>query len=511
MAEGVKKRKQPSTFRSGRSPGRIAVIDIGSNTVRMVVYDAPTRLPIPMFNEKAQCELGRGLSQTGRLRPDGVTQALQSLARFTKLARSMGVDRLSLVATAAVRDAGDGPDFVKTIKKSFGHGVEVLSGEEEAKLAAIGLIGGVPDADGLLGDLGGGSLDLVAIDRGVCGECATMPLGHLRLLDDSNGRVGKAAALMAEHLAKVDWLPAMRGRPFHAVGGSWRAIARLIIEQTNYPLHVIDNYKVDREEALRVAKVVSGLSSQSLEKVRAISRKRAETLPYAAAALRVILETVGPSEVVFSGFGMREGKLLQCLPKTMRSQDPFLEGCGRLADKTGRFAISGEEIFDWLQPIFPGERPKQARSRLAACILSDIGWPEHPDYRAEHAFHRVLRTPFMGLSHPARVLLALAVYIRYNGDRDSPLVEPLKTLLDTEQTDRVETLGLSLKLAHTISGSAPGILAKTRLEPLDGSLVLRLPRDPTPFLSDTVVRRLRALARNLGMKPVVVANGDRVV
>lgn len=487
--------------------GRVAVIDIGSNTVRLVVYDRPRRLPIPMFNEKAPCELGRGLSQSGHLNPDGVVRALRSLARFIRLAGAMGVASLNVVATAAVREAEDGAEFAAKVEDMFGLTVEVLSGAEEARLAALGLLSGVPGADGLLGDLGGGSLDLVTLDDGVFGDYATLPLGHLRLAEAADGDAMKAADIVAGSLASIGSMMDVEGRSFYAVGGSWRTLAHIFIDQTGYSLRVIDNYTIARDDALRLARLVGGLSHGTIEKITGIQPKRIETLPFAAKALEVLLETARPRDLVFSGFGMREGRMLEGLPAEVRRQDPLISGCIGLAEHGGRFSIDGERILEWMSPLFAGETPSQRRLRLAACLISDIGWSEHPDYRAEHALRRALRLPFAGLAHADRGVLGLAVYIRYNGDEWDPELTAVRNLLEEGQLDWVRTVGLALRLAHTLSGGAPGLLSRTSLKAGKEKLTLKLPEnhgERDVFESDTVERRLKTLARSMGLKGRVV-------
>ncbi len=482
--------------------GRIAVVDIGSNTVRLVVYEVPTRLPFPLFNEKAQCELGRDLAETGRLNPDGVASALGTMARFVRLAEAMGVERLELVATAAVREAADGRDFVAEIEKRFSCHVDVIDGAEEARLSALGLLSGVPDADGLLGDIGGGSLDLVVLNAGSFGTYATLPFGHLRL--SRSARTPKqAASLVAREMERLDWLDQLSGRCLYAAGGAWRAVARVFLEQTAWPLHVIDNFSLDRSEASALVRVVSRLSSDSWKRVPGISRRRLETLPYAAVVLDALLAAARPGRLVFSGFGMREGKMLQCLPETMRAQDPLIAGCSSHAERSGRFSLHGEEILTWMAPLFNGEQAAQARLRLAACLLSDIAWSVHPDYRAENAFNRVLRLPYAGLTHMNRIVLAIAVYVRYGGDIDLPLVEPARRLIDEETLLRAVTVGRALRLAHTLSGGAPGLLPRTRLRVGGDSLVLELPENRDVFFSEAVTRRLESLARRMGLKPEI--------
>lgn len=476
----------------------MAVVDIGSNTVRLVVYDTPTRLPVPMFNEKAQCALAKGLAGTGRLNPRGRQDAMAALARFVRLARAMGVERLELVATAAVREAADGREFVSEIERRFRVAVQVPSGAEEARLAALGLLSGVPDADGLVGDLGGGSLDLVALEKGRFRQNATFPFGHLVLPEKTGSVAATARRVVADSLAGLTWIRKIKGRNLYACGGSWRTVARMFIEQTNYPLHVIDNYVLEAREARRLSDVIARLSPATLAKVTTIPSRRAETLPYAALVLSALIEIADPARVVFSGFGMREGKLLTSLPPAMRRQDPLLSGAAMLAERGGRFFIGADEIDRWLDPLFPSDRKPESRLRRAAALLSDLGWTEHPDYRGEHAFHRVLRLPFAGLTHAERVYLAIAVFVRYNGSIDSSVVRPVIGLLEKDAREKASALGLALRLAHTISGGAPGILGRTRLRVGKNALVLQVPKDRAGFAGETVERRLKTLGRSIG-------------
>lgn len=486
---------------ASNGPGKVAIVDIGSNTVRLVVYDAPLRLPIPMFNEKAQCELGRGLAASGRLNPQGVENALASLSRFINLSTAMGADHLKLVATAAVRDATDGPDFVAEIKRRFDLDVQVLSGPEEARLAALGLLIGVPKADGLVGDLGGGSLDLVALNSGEFGEQGTLALGHLRLADAMDKGTAAARSLIEESLAELPWISNARSRTLYAIGGSWRSLARIFIEQIEHPLHVVDNFSLRKDDALRLSKVVAGLSKGSLQRISSIPSRRMDTLPAAAMVLETLIRVAEPKTLTFSGFGMREGQLLEILPDKLRQKDPLIDACKSFSDRIGRFSLRGNEILEWMTPLFPDENSAEKRLRYAACLLSDIGWDEHPDYRAEHAFHRVLRIPFAGLTHPNRVLLAEAIYVRYNGDPESILVSPVRSLLDPGQQAWVNVVGLALRLAHTLSGSAPGLLSRTALNVSNKKLILKVPEGRNLFISETVERRLKTLARSVGLKP----------
>ncbi len=479
--------------------GRIAIIDIGSNTVRMVVYDAPMGPPVPLFNDKVQCELGRGLTASGRLNQDGIGLALESIGWYTRLAAAMGVERLELVATAAVREAADGGDFTALIEERTGHPVKVLSADEEARAAAMGVLCGFPRADGILGDLGGGSLELMELNQGGFGRCCTLPLGHLRLAEDAKGSSAEASSIAARQLGALPWIEGMEGRTFFAVGGSMRAIARIFMEQTGYCLHVIDNYEIRTPDALRLARRIANAGPGALRRFFEITPKQARTLPFAAAVLGALLEHGQPGRLVFSGFGLREGRLLDNLPGDIRKRDPLISGCTSLAERTGRFAAGGDELMEWTAPLFPDEAADQKRLRHAACLLCDLGWTEHPDYRAEHAFYRVLRLPFAGLCHPERVFLAVTIFIRYGGDADSIIVAPVRGLLDDPGYRRARQLGLAFRLANTLSGGAPGLLNKTRPAVTKDALKLKFSGKEEPFLSETAERRLATLAGSLGL------------
>ncbi|HYC02556.1 MAG TPA: Ppx/GppA family phosphatase [Azospirillaceae bacterium] len=490
---------------------RIAVIDIGSNSIRVVVYDRVSRSPTPIFNEKIMCGLGRGVERTGRLNPEGVKLALENVARFRRLVDVMGVGRIDILATAAVRDASDGPGFVADLERVAGTKVSILPGEEEARLSALGVVSGTPGADGLMGDLGGGSLELVGLDKGDLGPQVTLPLGPLRLIEATDGKPGAAAKLIDQHLDRLPWIKAARGRDFYPVGGGWRAFAKLHMEQVNHPLHIIHHYEVDGRACADFAGLVARQSRSSLEKMKGVSKRRADTLPLASLVLERLLLAVQPSKVVFSAYGLREGHLFDLLPEEERAQDPLLCSCRQVAEYLGRFGAA-ETMIQWTAPIFPQESEAEARLRQAACLLSDLGWAEHPDYRAELAFLRILRMPVAGIDHAERAYLALASFVRYAGTTDGPALTPTRCLMSDAQFARANILGLTLRLAHTLTGGAVSLLQRTALRLTADKLVLSLPDDAAVLRGDVVQRRLDALAKAMGRKgEVTLQSGPKAV
>ncbi|WP_419797041.1 MAG: hypothetical protein ACNI26_11905 [Terasakiella sp.] len=486
-------------FGSARKGSLTAIVDIGSNTVRLVVFHGPARIPLPIFNEKVQCQLGLGIDQTGCLNPEGVSLALETLNRFMKLVEVMEVDNVSLLATAAVREAHDGPHFVQKIKDLFNAEVQVLSGEEEAKLAAFGVLSGLPDADGLLGDMGGASFDLVALDHGRFSQHDTTPLGHLRIPDEKRNTVAKMRDFIREHLHPLTWTAQMKGRPFYAVGGSLRAVARLFMHRLDYPLHVIDNFTLPADQALKLLDELVQMTPEEFMQVPDVSKKRQETLAAAIALLQEVLETIEPSCLVFSGYSMREGQFFLSLDDDQKAEDPLISSCINLVEREGRFGQQGEEVFHWMTPLFANESDKHKNLRHAACLLHDIAWAEHPDYRADHGFLRVLRLPVAGLSHHDRALMAACVYSRYKGNFNARIAKPLRTFLDSDDATWTKTVGAALRLAHTLASGAPHLLEDTRLEIRGGELILSLPEGEDIFIGEAVARRVQTVAKHLNL------------
>jgi exopolyphosphatase/guanosine-5'-triphosphate,3'-diphosphate pyrophosphatase len=487
---------------AGRRARHIGIIDIGSNSIRLVVFDGLSRIPHPLFNEKVLCGLGRGLERTGKLNPDGAVLALDNLARFAALARAMDVRQLRVVGTSAVRDAQDGPEFVDAVKRRAGLKIEVLDGGEEARLSALGVLSGIPDADGLTGDLGGGSLELVRLAHGVIAEHDTLPFGPLRLREIADKGRGKLRDVIDERLDAMRWLNKTSGRNFYAVGGAWRAIARLHMAHTDYPVHVIHHYGIRRAKAEEFLDLVSGLGRESLERLTDAPRRRLETLPLAATVLGRILRRIRPEILVFSAMGLREGCLFDELKPALRRRDPLIAACEEVGASNARFPVDGQTLLHWVEPILKRATPARARLRLAACYLSDIAWSEHPDYRADIAFLRVLRMPLTGIDHPGRAYLALSVFTRYDGAAEGSVTRPAWLLLNEEDLREAYLLGLGLRLAYTMSGGTDW-LRRARLETDAKTLRLVVSTRHRALIGEAVERRLDAIARALDRKAAI--------
>ncbi|WP_282609657.1 exopolyphosphatase [Pelagibius sp. Alg239-R121] len=483
---------------------RVAVIDIGSNSMRLVVFDGLKRAPAPVFNEKVFCGLGRGLKKTGSLSEEGVELALTNLARFAGLVRSMGVEKLTLLATAAVREADNGEDFVREITQQYGLEVQVLSGKAEARLSALGVISGMPEADGIMGDLGGGSLELVELNGGKIGRSATLGLGPLRLIELSHGDRKTAKAEIDRELDKVDWLKESKGRTFYPVGGSWRGLARIHIKQNKYPLSVVHGYEMRSEKLQELASLVSSQGAESLSRTSGVNRRRVETLPFGALVLSQLLRRAQFGRAVFSSCGLREGHVFNLLPAKEQKKDPLIAIAQDIAAREGRFGDLGQTLFDWLSPLFEDEDETGSLLRMATCHLSDFVWRELPEYRAEQALFRILHHPFVGVNHSGRAFMAYAIFLRYSGSIQSRRVASILPLMKQKVARRAQILGLALRMAFVLSGGMRSVLERTSLSIKSNRVSLILPSDGSVLAGDVVERRLKALSDVLELKAAIV-------
>ena len=483
----------------------VAVIDIGSNSVRLVIYEALTRSPTPVFNEKTLCGLGREVQSTGLLAQDAIDKALKALKRFRALCDVVGVERLWIIATAACREAANGSAFIAEAERICRVKVEVISGKREAELSAYGIICGIHQPDGIVGDLGGGSLELVDIHGARIRGGITLPLGGLTLQDMSSRSIARAEKIVRKALEPAPLISAGAKRTLYAVGGTWRALARLHMRQTGYPLHVTHGYVIPAKEVFEFSRLVHRVDAESLSWIDVVSDARRPLLSYGALVLEHMVRLAKPREVMISALGVREGLLYQMLAAEERRKDPLITAARELNLLRSRSPAHCEELVEWSDRFMASsgldETPDEKRLRHAACLLADIGWRAHPDYRGEQSLNIIAHAAFVGIDHPGRAFLALAVFFRHAGLIDDELSPRLRELASTRMLDRARVLGASMRVAYLVSAAMPGVLPRAPLQVERGQLVLRLRGKLAPIAGDRVFTRLRQLARLIGREP----------
>ena len=481
----------------------VAIIDIGSNSVRLVVYRGLSRTPPAIFNEKVMAGLGRGLAANGKLSGQSMDSAVVALARFAMLVRDMDVVSLRVVATAAVREASNARAFIDRVRDTCGLEIETISGEAEARGAALGVIAGIPDADGVVGDLGGGSLELIRVAGGEAHERISLPIGSLRL-DAVRKRSPRAlGGFIKKALDTVPWVAAGKGKPFYTVGGSWRALAQLHMQLTDCPLRVVHEYCMDADVPSRLVRTLARIDPKSLKAVPNFSSSRAPSLPGAAMLLSATVKRLGSSHVVASAYGLREGLLYAQLSPEQQREDPLLAATRAEGRRQGRFPEHGDLLFAWMDGLFRGrgEPAGDARIRLATCLLSDVAWRAHPDFRAERGFDFALHGNWVAVTAPERAMIAAALYACFGGDFGSRDVKVMHQLGDPAALARARTWGMALRLGQRLTGGTAAPLTASRLAREGGALVLTLDPAHAALYGEAVARRLKALAQALGLEP----------
>ena len=485
--------EQPNFELSGQPfrDGRIGIVDIGSNSIRLVIYDQQKRSPVAIYNEKVMCELGKGLASTGVLNPGGVELAKDALKRFLALGRNMEITSLHVMATAAIRDAKDGASFAQFLEKTYDINVDIISGKKEAKLGAYGVCASMYKPQGITGDLGGGSLELVKVEDGQTIDHTSLLLGSLRMIDESKGDRDKLRKLIEKRFGELKWLDQKKVPAFYAIGGSFRALARMHMVANNYPLRILHEYKTDSKNFLNFVQGIAGMSNEKMEKLPGVAAKRIPTLPGAAIVLEHIIQHARPEQIVFSASGIREGYLYEKLSPYVRNQDGLLSSCTEFAVKGGRSTSYANELYTWMFPLLSNENDNERRLRLAFCLLSDIAQHIHPEYRAEWAYHRILYSSLAGLTHRERVKLSLALYHRYQ----FRFKETWPSLALIKDSDRAwaKLVGSAANLAYHLSGSNAGNLHNTSFIVEKDQLSLQLAGNMQDVLGDTVKRRLDGL------------------
>ncbi len=478
-----------------RRQSRYGVIDIGSNSIRLVVYDDLSRAPFPRFNEKSLCALGAALDDDGRFRQEALDTALHSIRRFHAIARAMEVRRIDVLATEATRKAKNGKDFVDAIREATGLETRILSGEEEATYTAHGVISGFFQPKGLVGDIGGGSLEVAEVTGDAVGERLTsMPLGALpvkaMIADGVDAAKERIDAILEESLPPLLTEPVL-----YAIGGGWRAIARIHIAMTEQPISVVHGYEMRAKDARALAKKIARMSPDEVAKLPDVPSRRIDTLPASALVMSRVLRALEPERVVFSAYGLREGWLFTQLDSEEQYRDPLLEGAQAIGLPVARVPEFSAALGRWTEDLFPGETQIERRLRLAACALTDLSWRDHAKVRALESFFRLLQFPFIGLSHPERAFLALAILARYDGKVKGQVKEVAAALLKPNDIRRAEILGRVLLLGHRFSASVPEILEHARLRIDADAVRLEVLNPEGEPDSDAVQARLKQLAK----------------
>ncbi len=477
---------------------RTAVVDIGSNSIRMVIYQGAERCPAIIFNEKVLAGLGRYLTSRNEIIDESMELGEAALARFALLCREMGIDRIASFATAAVRDASNGAKFLGIAEKC-GFAPEILGGEEEAELAGLGVLSAIPEARGVVGDLGGGSLELAYVGDGAVGARYSFPLGVLRLAEMREQGSSKVEKKIRKMIREVEWPESPKGLPLYLVGGSWRSLARLDMHDTEFALPVIHQYSMAPERAAALVKRLKDTEKAEIKPLEGVSTSRFPYLPDAAWLLAIVADELGSQELVASAFGAREGYLYRMLSPEERARDPLLVATDEMGRAEGRFDGSGDNLAAWMAPLFAKESDRERRIRRAACNLADVAWRANPSFRAERGLEIGLHGNWVGITPAEREMLGQALFTSFGGG--SEIFPGGGSLAGDKQTQLAISWGMAMRLGQRLGGGSEGAIIRSRLTLSDDALLLELPESLRALYGGSVEKRHQQLAGQFDREP----------
>jgi len=478
-------------FQQGDGSGdenTIGLIDIGSNSIRLVIYRAGGRLPHPQFNEREVCRLGEGLSETGRLAPDRIAHALEALERFAQIIKASDIDALKIFATEAVRKAQNARDFLVPAEAILQTQIRILSGEEEAQFAGKGVLSGFVDVDGIVGDLGGGSLELIHVKNLAsiqnqpqislaCGHLNPMPYERIKSMLKDQG-----------------WIAKKKGKPFYAVGGTWRAIATAHTATSKRRLHIVHGLTLPKNDLQKLLEKIE----KSDGEIEGIPMARRASMTQASTVMRALLDVMQPSEVVFSSYGVREGLLYDDLSNDIRRIDPLVAGVFEFSTMTERHAGLGLALSSCLLPFIQNLDERLIRLSLSCCYLADMAWLDHPDYRASLAVEKMLGLSVVGIDHSDRAWMAAVLSTRYSGSFPSRSL--FRGLLSKKERRAARLVGLSMRMLMTVTGGIPSLLDSISVSSHKRNVQIDIPERLHGHDQGLINRRIDAISSETGLK-----------
>ena len=475
------------------------------------MYDDLSRAPFPRFNEKAMVALGAGLDDEGNFTENTISRALHAVTRLCSIAKAMEVHRIDVIATEATRRAGNGSQLIDAIREQTGLEARVLSGQEEAWFSAYGVVSGFYQPKGMMGDMGGGSLEVAEVLTDEVGErMASMPLGALPVTEKLKDGYGSAKKWVDSILSEC-LPPLLTDSVFYAVGGGWRALARIHIATQERPISVVHGFEIPAEELRTLARKIAKMTPEEVAELPDVPSRRIATLPASALVMSRVLRQMQPDVVAFSAYGVREGWLYQQLDEQERHRDPLLESAQAIGLPMARVPAFSEALGEWTDDLFPAETECERRLRLAVCALTDIAWREHEKIRAKDSFMRLAQFPFIGLSHSERAFISVAILARYSGKMDDDVKNVIGDLLSATELRRADILGRTLLLGHRFSASVPEILGHARIRINTDTVSLEILNAQSIPDSDAVQTRLRQLAKAAGVDNAEIVDVKNVV
>jgi exopolyphosphatase / guanosine-5'-triphosphate,3'-diphosphate pyrophosphatase len=454
-----------------RPGGQIGVIDVGSNTARFVVFEASQAGTVrAVYEAKEVPRLGLGTGPDGRLADEAIHRGVAGLRRFARLVRSLGVSKTLAVATSAVRDAPNGPDFVRAVARSTGLLLRTISGVEEARYAYLGVASAWELRNDVVCDLGGGSLQLVEVHRGTLRNSVSLPLGVLRLSQrffDHDPPKRREWEELRDHVRETleSTFEAFQSesRGLYAVGGTVRSLARAAIDFREWPIGRVHGYPLFDHDVEALGELLGEMPADKRRAIPGIGSDRADVVLAGIVVLKELLRVTRAEQIYVSGTGIREGIALEAVGAKLPAKAVQLaERSVAAAAESFRFDLEhGREVADAAVGLFEQLAEHQgwgASEELAVRVASgmhDAGTAIDLWRHAHHSAYLIQNYPIQGLNQREILLASMAAYLHEGGPLPSEWKKEFQPVISADDLDLARQLGAVVGLAELVSAFRP--------------------------------------------------------
>ncbi|MEG1710471.1 MAG: Ppx/GppA family phosphatase [Clostridia bacterium] len=469
---------------------RVALIDMGSNTIRLVVYDVHEGGYYTLVDEMREAVRLGETEKDGSLKQTRVLQALNTLKTYKKQCAVDKVDKILAVATAAVRQARNQKAFLSEVYNVTGIKLRVLSETEEATYVYQGVINSMDIPKGLIMEIGGGSTKFVYYNRRNILQIAIFPFGALTLTERFTNEESTPETIaenierfFAEQLESLPWLKELDpDTQLIGVGGSFRNLARIVRRVNNYPLDMVHNYHMERNELVRVYEKMRALNFDKKMKIKGISAVRADVLPSALAAMKAFVDYCGFETIVTSSCGLREGFMFNyAVPLTIEKPISDVLGHSLLTyvEFSGENKMHCEQVFFLCIQLFKQLRVlhKFPRSyiKILRCtsFMIDIGKRFKYYQNQKHASYMILNSNIYGITHHDLVMAALITDMYPSGEVNKHDWVNYSCILTDEDVEIAKKLSVIFKLAKSFDKSGSNAITEINCDVLGDSVIMK--------------------------------------
>lgn len=471
---------------------KIAIIDLGSNSARLVLVNILEGGYFMVFDElKESVRLGQDMEKDGFLKPTRVAQTIKTLKMFRRLCDANRVDKIFAYATAAVRRAKNQKSFLDEVGVTCGIKLKVLSQDEEAQLVYTGVINSMDVPKGLVVDIGGGSTQLIYYNRKHLLAQVTLPFGAVTLTDlfknedlSPEQLFEKINSYVREQIEGIEWLNELDpDTQLIGVGGSFRNLGKISRLLSKYPLDVAHNYHIKTESFHAICDTIKKMELDQTMKIKGLSSGRADIFPSALAAIKAVTDKIPFNEIIISGSGLREGAMFRYAVSTT-AERPITDVLGYSLNTLVRYYGENishvEHVYNLSMQLFKQLKVLHKLPRAyikvlrVASILHDVG--QHIKYydHHKHSAYTILNSTLYGVSHREIIMASFVAWAHRKNDISNNDLLKFKNVLTEEDVDAVRKLGVILRIAESFDRSMSGMVKGVNCDVLGDSVIMKI-------------------------------------